>query len=835
LGRRYLIERELGQGGMGVVYLAHDRKHDRPVAIKVLPPDLAFALGPERFLREISIAARLSHPHILPLHDSGQAAGLLYYVMPFVEGESLRDRLARSDRLPVAEAVALVEEIADALDYAHAQGVVHRDVKPANIMLSGGHALLGDFGIARARGKGGEKLTESGLPIGTMGYMSPEQASGSSEVDGRSDIYSLGCVLYEMLAGSQVAEPILARRFSEPVSPLGELGHDLPHGIERAVQRAMSPVPSSRFPRPIDFARALREETSGAPPVKSRARARRMRWIAAATLTGIALVAAGAFAFLPRKTSDNARRVLIARFVNRTGDPTLAPLGDIATDYIARGLAATRLLDEVLDARTESMDTGAAAGAVTGLRQMALSMGAGTVVWGSYYNITDSVHFEASILEAGSGKVLLALQPVAGPRARQTEVVETLRQRIMAGFAVLFGPGFESWQAQSVPPTYDAYQEMLAGEAAAWSFDFDIAFEHYQRATALDPSYVGARVSAAVVSSEADRCADVDSLARALKSVASPLSPAEQGQLDWALASCRGDFEGTLEAGKRVLEAAPRNVGWAVMTAIRAAELFRPREVLTILRRLDPLPARFVASQEAVYWTAMLSAYHQLGDFEEELRAATRQSRNGLEAGAPPDAAGALAGLGRTEEVERLATGWLDGGDTGTWTGGRVQCAALELRAHGQTAAGHRLLERVAAWFRAHPPEISTTDAVIPCLWHLLSAEYYAGQWSAARASYEALAADTTSTRARFGLAAVAAREGRQEDVARLDQWLLEHDDHYDRARLAAIQGRRADAVALIQRSFDQGLLGRMYMHYDPDLDSLHGYPPYEELLRPKD
>jgi len=198
---RYLLERELGRGGMATVYLAQDLRHDRPVALKVLRPELAHALGPERFLREIQVTARLQHPHILPVFDSGEAARQLWYTMPFVMGESLRQRLAREQRLSVDEALRIIREVADALQHAHAQGVVHRDIKPENILLAGQHALVADFGIAKAAHTAGEHLTETGISIGTVAYMSPEQAAGAREVGHRSDLYSLGCVLYEMLTG----------------------------------------------------------------------------------------------------------------------------------------------------------------------------------------------------------------------------------------------------------------------------------------------------------------------------------------------------------------------------------------------------------------------------------------------------------------------------------------------------------------------------------------------------------------------------------------------------------------------------------------------------------
>ena len=220
LADRYRIERELGRGGMATVFLAHDLRHDRPVALKVVHPDLAATLGPERFQREVRTTARLQHPHILPVLDSGQAAGQLWYTMPYVEGESLRDRLRHEGQLPLDDALQITREVADALGYAHSEGIVHRDIKPENILLSRGHALVADFGIARAvQAADAEHMTATGVAVGTPAYMSPEQAEGASGVDGRSDLYSLGCVLYEMLTGEvpytgRTPQAMIAKRVS---------------------------------------------------------------------------------------------------------------------------------------------------------------------------------------------------------------------------------------------------------------------------------------------------------------------------------------------------------------------------------------------------------------------------------------------------------------------------------------------------------------------------------------------------------------------------------------------------------------------------------------------
>ena len=263
LADRYRIERELGAGGMATVYLAEDLRHHRKVAIKVLRPELATALGPERFLREIEIAAQLHHPNILPLYDSGESQGFLYYVMPYVEGESLRDRLTRDRQLPVADAVQIARQVANALSYAHGHGIVHRDIKPENILLDGADASVADFGIARAITEAGEeRLTSSGFVLGTSAYMSPEQGAGERQVDGRSDVYSLGCVLYEMLAGQPpytgaTTQAIQARRMSDPVPSLRTVRAATPAHLETVIARALERVPADRYQTASQFAGAL--------------------------------------------------------------------------------------------------------------------------------------------------------------------------------------------------------------------------------------------------------------------------------------------------------------------------------------------------------------------------------------------------------------------------------------------------------------------------------------------------------------------------------------------------------------------------------------------------
>jgi serine/threonine-protein kinase len=271
---RYRLDHELGQGGMATVYLAHDVRHPRRVAVKVLRPELGAVIGPDRFLAEIRTTATLQHPHILPLLDSGQADGLLYYVMPFVEGESLRDRLNRERQLPVEEAVRVAIEVATAIDYAHRHNVIHRDLKPENILLQDGQALVADFGIALAVSTtAGDRLTSTGVSVGTPAYMSPEQAAGERSLDSRSDIYALGCVLYEALVGEvpypgPTIQAITARKLSQPVPSLRAVRGTVSAGLEEVVSHALARVPADRFSTGREFADALRAvERPGATPV----------------------------------------------------------------------------------------------------------------------------------------------------------------------------------------------------------------------------------------------------------------------------------------------------------------------------------------------------------------------------------------------------------------------------------------------------------------------------------------------------------------------------------------------------------------------------------------
>ncbi len=367
LASSYTLQRELGRGGMATVYLARDLRHDRPVALKVLHPELAATLGPERFLREIKLAARLQHPHILTVLDSGESAGQLWFTMPFVEGESLRDRLNREKQLPVADALRIAREAATALDYAHRHDTIHRDIKPENLLLtSDGQVLVADFGVGRAlnhaaaSGIAESRLTEAGMVVGTAAYMSPEQASGQRDMDGRTDVYSLGVVLYEMLVGETpftgpTAQAIIARRFSGEVPSVRKSRPSVSEEVERVIAQALAMVPADRFATASDLARALDVgnrasssasgdtlATSARPPaVRSLLTRPLTAVLAIGFLLGLGVLFAWRRNHPGAESAFRERRVAVLPFEN-LGDSADAYFADGITDAVRGKLTAIR-------------------------------------------------------------------------------------------------------------------------------------------------------------------------------------------------------------------------------------------------------------------------------------------------------------------------------------------------------------------------------------------------------------------------------------------------------------------------------------------------------------
>ncbi|HVH67203.1 MAG TPA: protein kinase [Gemmatimonadales bacterium] len=507
LAGRYTIERELGRGGMATVYLAHDVKHDRPVALKVLRPELAATLGLERFQREIKLAARLQHPHILTVLDSGGAAGQLWYTMPFVAGESLRDRLTREKQLALDDALQIAREVADALGYAHGQGVIHRDIKPENILLSRRHALVADFGVARAlQSAGGEKLTETGMAVGTPAYMSPEQATAERDLDARSDIYSLGCVLYEMLAGEPPytgpsVQAVIAKRFSEPIPHLCTVRESIPAAIEQVVTKALARAPADRYVSAMDFAEALggagQVPTTGGIGGAHRFVSRRPLFTV--LVVGFFLGAGALFAWRRTHTGGEGggpKRLAVLPFDN-VGDSADAYFADGLTDAVRGKLTALGGLEVIGSASSaqyrKSSKTPQQIGRELDVRYLLI----GKVRWAKRVGAPSRVQVSPELIEAPSG-VDKWQEPFDALLSDVFTVQGDIATRVARALDVALGTGARERLAERPTRNLAAYDAFLRGDAVLRGFanvypaSLRKALPQLERAVALDSAFVEA-------------------------------------------------------------------------------------------------------------------------------------------------------------------------------------------------------------------------------------------------------------------------------------------------------------------------------------------------------
>jgi serine/threonine-protein kinase len=483
---------------MATVYLARDLRHDRPVALKVLHPELAHALGPERFVREIRLAARLDHPHILSVYDSGETAGQLWFTMPFVDGESLRQRLTREPQLPLPEALRITRAVADALGYAQRQGIIHRDVKPENILLQAERCVLADFGLARAVDAASERLTETGFALGTPAYMSPEQGAADRHLDARSDIYSLGCVVYEMLAGEppftgRTAQALIARRLTDPVPDLCTV-RDVPRQVERVVRQALARSPADRFADAPAFARAL-EAAASAPRVTSSPAVRR-GLLAVGTALLVVLVGAAVWlrARSPAEDARDADLLAVAPF--EVLEPSLQVWREGMGDVLSRtldGAGPIRTVSPTVVLRRWSGRADPASAEELGRRT-----GAGLVVYGAVVpRGRDSVTLRATLLDrvGGTGKTDIE---VSGETARMGELADSLGVRALQ--ALSSGRAIGSVRGTSIgSKSLPALKAFLQGEQFYRRGLWDSALTRYDQAIGADSTFALALVRMALV------------------------------------------------------------------------------------------------------------------------------------------------------------------------------------------------------------------------------------------------------------------------------------------------------------------------------------------------
>jgi eukaryotic-like serine/threonine-protein kinase len=503
---RYLLERELGRGGMATVYLARDLRHDRLVALKVLRSDLAAALGPERFEREIRLAGALQHPHILTVLDSGTAAGRLWFTMPYVEGESLRARLDREGQFPLDQAIQLASEVADALDWAHRHGVVHRDVKPENILLTGSHALVADFGIARSLGETDQaRLTETGIVVGTPAYMSPEQASGERMLDGRTDLYALACVLYEMLAGEPpytgpTAQAVIARRLGDPVPSVRRTRESVPPAVDAALTRGLAKAPADRFPTGAELAAALRIglTTPMATAVSGRPSSRAVALTAgAALIIGVGAYLLGRPPTAAPPSGPIALAVLPFRTVGGAGDSGVLAIG-IPDAIITRLAAVSRIRLRPTSAILRY------AGQDTDPREVGRALAVEYLLAGTVQSAADRMRVSVQLLRASDAS------PLWGAHydlARQDLLTlqDSIAERVSGALSIRMSAAEHARLYRRYTRNAAAYEAYLEGRtqlARVSEQGTTAAIAAFERALALDSTYALAMAGLAMASAD---------------------------------------------------------------------------------------------------------------------------------------------------------------------------------------------------------------------------------------------------------------------------------------------------------------------------------------------
>jgi tRNA A-37 threonylcarbamoyl transferase component Bud32 len=847
LAGRYAIVSPIAIGGMAEVYLATDLRHDRSVVLKVMRPDWAGQIASQRFLREIAIAAKLSHPNVVPLYDSGQVGAFLYYVMPYVEGESLRQRMRAQSRLPLEEALQITFEIADALSYAHAHGIIHRDIKPENILIESGHALVADFGIAKAiEAAAGETVTTGRVAIGTVPYMSPEQASGSGNLDVRSDLYSVALILYEMIAGELPfrggsPESIFARKAVGKYVPLRKLRDSVPENLDPVIARALQPDPADRFTTISEFVSALRTVAPASLWERTPTRLLARLALAALAVTGLVV----AIARMPHSTPVDAPglgRVVVSPLENRTGVSSLDVVGLMAGDWITEGLQKTGIVEVVPTPaafQASEFVTDSTAGKVRRepVSGLAAETGAGTVVGGAFYRRGDRLLFRVSVADKGGTRVVGSLTDVDAPIADPVVGVQEVRNRLMGWLALRYDdriavPG----ESGNKPPVYEAYRAFSEGMTRYIAVDNLHALTLFLDAFKRDSSFTVALLYASISSTNLGQWARADSLLQQVDARRRSLSGYDQAWLDYRLAFVHGNHEMALNAIRAAAEQAPLSKA-AYNHAVEAFLSGHVREALSALNALPP--DKGAMRGFSPYWDIYGAVLHALQLYDREFDvglAALKLYPDRLTRYTPLVRAQAARGqLNELALTMREAQG-IRADPVGWDYGHTLAEAAEELNAHGHPKESRQYFQQLRQWLTAN-------DRGPPWKLRLVKTFYALGNFDeAGKRLAELRAADTLNTEY-IGLTGLLfSKAGRRAPAQAIMDTLALRRAPYDfgmsslyRARIAASLGQNDVAVAALRDAFSQGRSYDLTLHRDADLQTLRGYAPFEDLKRGKD
>jgi serine/threonine protein kinase/tetratricopeptide (TPR) repeat protein len=835
LSDRYRIERELGAGGMATVYLAHDLRHERKVAVKVLRGDLAASLGPDRFHREIRVAAALQHPHIVPLYDSGAADGRLFYVMPYVEGQSLRQKLMKAGELPVADAVRILRDVADALTEAHRHGVVHRDLKPENVMLSGRHALVTDFGVAKAvsESTGRQTLTTLGVALGTPSYMAPEQATADPNTDHRADIYAFGVLAYELLAGRTPfrggsPQEVLAAHVTQAAEPVTNVrpadrwqnAEELIPALESAITPSGGLAPTSAVAAAPGGGRSTR------------------RWVAAAAGAVIlAVVAFGAWRAVGGREAGAGpvpNRIVVAWFDNQTADPSLDDVGALTADWIIEGLAAQQFGELVSSTEVREFMGGELATSTSRARDLASRTGAGVLVSGAYYKRGDAIEYRAEVLDLSENRLIGSVGPFRGS-ADATAPLDSLFQ----GVAVYVG---DKLVMNATPGAGgDRARNLAAWRAYATGADVFVrsqagSVEHMYRAIEHDPGWLRPYGTLWAVHINAGRAAQADSVL-AVAALVTRQGEIERAYLDYMKAVLLGNDEGAYRAQLRISERSPRE--GAYLLALNAARTGRSAEALQAVALRDTT----YFSREWSGWNSVHRwALHHLERFEEEFAVAHDIARTrGLTLGTANSQVRALAALGRAREVDSLlASIWTEPRSGTTSPGDLAATAGMEYLAHGRAEQAPAMFQRALDWHLSRPLSEHSANSFMS---DLAYAHLGAGQYAEALAIFDSLSQAQPDNIGRLGAVGytAAAMDNRalaqtvEERLAGIDRPYVNGVQHLWRSRIAGRLGDCNRAVELLRLALRTGVNynGEAH-HWYASLGRASECPALREALEPR-
>jgi len=791
---RYRIDTVLGQGGAATVFLAHERKHDRPVVLKVLRPEVARWIGAERFLGEIQILARLSHPHILALIDSGNADGLLYYVMPYVGGETLRDQLARG-ALTADEALPILRDIAAALAYAHEQQLVHRDLKPDNILIVSGHAFLMDFGIAKLASQVGNtgELME-GFAVGTPAYMAPEQAAGLN-VDVRADLYSWGIVAAELLAGRVVKSD--------------ELRKHAPRALRRIIAQCLETHANCRLHDGSELLTAIDAIAEQAP----RDERRRTRWTSALAVAVVVVAAIGVSMRTRSSISSLTGPVMVMPLTNETGDTSLAVWGRMAGDWLTQGLHQTgRVAVVPWPVALQAVNAIRGRGEEQ-LKDLAAETGAQAMVTGAYYKAGGKVRLQAQVTNVANGTVLAALQAIEVPADSMREGIQQLRDRLMAVFAIRADQRLSSLPGLiDEPPTYEAYRLFERGAERFNALDYPKAIDAFLESWHSDTAFAIPLVYATMAYLNESDFGHADSLVKSLRSRSAKLNPYHDLTLRYIEAMLAGDAMAALDISREAAATAPGGRAQYTVATI-AISIGQAEEALKVLSSMDP--DRGVLKGWSPYWFELTHAEHLTGDFERELKSAEEARRR-----YPDSRAGwvhqvrALASLGRVADLDSVMNAAAALPPDTYWSQGAMfVVAGEELEAHGHPGS-RKYYDGAIGWLANQLARDPANKAHRYCLG---SVYLDRNQLEDAATYFESLAHDFPDDVRYRGLWGVSAAFAGDTALARRR---LGAPPPYRRgeylgflARYAAIAGDTERSLALWSEAENAGLPGLVWLH----------------------